>query len=153
MLLVDAGPQLAHPLPDARLEALPPEVVAAEPFLLELALHHVLRGDAGVVLARQPERRLALHPVPAHERVRERILEPVAEVQLARHVRRGHHDAVGRLARHDARAEVLAFLPEGVDAVFHRARLVGGGEPRAGWRVGHCDSLTDTGTPPPGGAC
>ena len=65
----DAAADLADPLPDALLELLAAEVVAGHAFLGELLLDDVLRGDAGVVDARQPERGVAEHAVPADERV------------------------------------------------------------------------------------
>ena len=65
------------------------------PSLREFAFDHVLGGDAGVVFAREPERGVALHAMPADERVGDRIFEAVAEVQFTGHVRRRHDDAVG----------------------------------------------------------
>ena len=47
-------------------------------------LDDVLGGDAGVVHAGQPQRLEALHPLAAGERVHQRVLEGVAEVQASR---------------------------------------------------------------------
>ena len=141
VLLVDAAAVLPHPLPGPLDERLAAEVVAREALLLELPLDHVLRGDAGVVLAGQPQRWLPLHPVPAHERVCDRILETVAEMQLPGDVRGRHDDAVRLLAGDDVRAEVVAFLPERVDTVLDLARFVRGRETRARRRVAHRSTL------------
>ena len=86
----------------------------------ELALDHHLRGDAGVIRARLPQRRVAAHAVPAREGVHERVLERVAHVQRAGDIRRRQHDAVGgaiALRRESARG-----FPTFVDAGFDFAR-------------------------------
>ena len=72
-----------------------PEVVAVLALGVELALDHDLRGDAGVVGARLPQRVVAAHAVVAGQRVHERVLERVAHVQRAGDVRRRQQDAVG----------------------------------------------------------
>jgi hypothetical protein len=58
----------------------------------QLALHHHLRGDAGVVGAGLPQRVEAAHPVPADQDVLQRVVEGVAHVQRAGHVGRRDHD-------------------------------------------------------------
>ena len=63
------------------------------PGFLELALDDDLGRDAGVVGARHPQRVVALHPVVAHQRVHDRVLERVPHVQRAGHVRRRQLDA------------------------------------------------------------
>ena len=64
----------------------------------ELLFHDVLRGDAGVVGARQPERLIARHTAPADEHVLYRVVEAMPHVQHRRHIgRRNHNDE--RLAR------------------------------------------------------
>ena len=63
---------------------------------VELALHHHLRRDAGVIGARLPQRVVAAHAVVAGEGVHQRVLERVAHVQRAGDVRRRDHDAIGR---------------------------------------------------------
>ena len=44
------------------------------------ALHHVLRGDAGVVGARHPQRIAASHPLEPDDDILHRIVEPVSHV-------------------------------------------------------------------------
>ncbi len=125
MLVGDAAAVLAHPHPDALEEGFAAEVVAAEALLRQLAFDDVLRGDAGVVLAREPEGGVTLHAMPAHERVGDGVFEPMAQVKLTGHVGRRHDDGV-RLARGvDARLEVAPLFPELVDAALYLRRLVG----------------------------
>ena len=56
-----------HPFPHPFLKPFPSQVVAIGSFLGQGAFHHPLGGDAGVVLAGQPEGGVAPHPVPAGE--------------------------------------------------------------------------------------
>ena len=57
-------------------------------FLRQLALHHHLRGDAGVVRPRQPQRDEAAHAMPAHDDVHLRLVQHVPHVQPPGHIRR-----------------------------------------------------------------
>ena len=57
------------------MKASRPEVVAGLALGVQLALHHHLGGDAGVVGARLPEGALALHAVVADQRVHHRVLK------------------------------------------------------------------------------
>ena len=105
-LAEDLAAGLGLPLPDPLDERLAAEVVPGQALLGQLALDHVLRGDAGVVHARQPERVVALHPPAADQRVHQRVLERVAEVQRAGHVRRRDDDGERRLAASSGRPAV-----------------------------------------------
>ena len=69
----------------------------------QLALDHHLGGDAGVVGARQPQRRLAAHALEADQHVLQRVVQRVADVQRAGDVRRRDDDRE-RLARPDRRS-------------------------------------------------
>src|SRR5207253_647913 len=67
-LVEDAGFVLVLPLPDARHQLLSADVVPGLAFLVaDAALHHGLRGDAGVVRPRHIERVVALHAPPANQ--------------------------------------------------------------------------------------
>src|SRR5205807_9688350 len=101
------------------------EVVAAHALLRQLALDDVLRRDTRMVNARDPKRRFTEHPMPADEDVFDRVGERMANMELARHVRRRHDDRERRLRWITGRPEVAAALPEPVDAVLGRARIVG----------------------------
>ena len=60
--------------------------MTALPLALQLALHHDLRGNAGVIRAGQPKRVEAAHAVIAREAVHDGLVEGMAHVQRARHV-------------------------------------------------------------------
>ena len=93
-LAEDALLVLVLPLPDAAHQFLAAEVVARLLLLVaEAALHHGLRGDAGVVGAGHPQGVVALHAPPADQHVLQRVVEGVAHVQGAGHVRRRDDDA------------------------------------------------------------
>ena len=109
------------------------EKTSAEVFLLlaflgELALHHHLGGDAGVVEAGQPEGVEAAHALPAHDHVLEGEGEGVSDVQGSRDVGGRDHDRKARLARRGIGDEEAALLPEGIPARFDVFRFVGVGE-------------------------
>jgi hypothetical protein len=74
-------------------------VAAADALLLQLALHHDLRGDAGVVGAGHPQRVEAAHAVVARQAVHDGLVERMAHVQRARHVGRRQLDGERGLAR------------------------------------------------------
>ena len=89
---------------------------------VELALHHHLGGDAGVVRARLPQRVVAAHAVVAREHVHERVLEGMAHVQRAGDVRRRNRDGVGR-ALPAGREPAIGF-PTLVDSPLDLVRRV-----------------------------
>ena len=154
-LAEDLAAGLGLPLPDPLDEGLPAEVVPGQALLGQLPLHHVLGGDAGVVHARQPERVVALHAPAPGQRVHQRVLERVAEVQRAGDVGRRDDDAERRLAGvlRPAGREVAPVDPPLVERAFYLrgnelARQVGAG-PRPGWVVGGlCHGHAGDGTDP-----
>ncbi|MDT4832057.1 hypothetical protein FQZ97_655940 [compost metagenome] len=120
------------PFPDlgdevlARLGGRGAHVVAADALGLQLALHHDLRGDAGVVGARYPDRVGAGHAVVAREAVHDGLVERVAHVQRAGHIRRRQLDrergcaGLGHPGAAETRFAVAALLPLGTPAGFER---------------------------------
>jgi hypothetical protein len=75
-LAEDRVPRLAPPRPDPLDELLASEIRSADTLLRELALDHHLRGDAGVVGARDPE---DAHPLMRFQRARmSSIVRPYA---------------------------------------------------------------------------
>ena len=97
--------------------------------LLQLLLHHHLRGDAGVVGAGEPEGVEAGDALPADEDVLQRGGERVAEVERAGDVGRRQHDGEGRPGPVVLVAvEVAALLPEPVPAGLDLAVLVALGQ-------------------------
>ncbi len=121
-LVDDRRARLLAPVPDAPHELLATELLAREVHAPEHPLDHVLRRDARVVGAADPERLAPLHAAQAHDHVLHRAVERVAHVQRAGHVGRRHRDDEGlpRVVRLDR--EGLRRLP----AREHR-RLDGGG--------------------------
>ena len=137
-LAEDPAAGLLLPLPDPLDERLPTEVVPGEALLGQLPLDHVLGGDAGVVHARQPERVVALHAAAAGQRVHQRVLEGMAEVQRAGDVGRRDDDAerrlVGRLR--SAGREVAPLDPPLVERPLYLRRNVLAGQVGTGRRPG-----------------
>ena len=118
----DVAAGLFLPFPDLLQELLPAEVVAAHALGAELALDHHLGGDAGVIGARLPQGVAALHAAVADQRVHDRVVEAMAHVQAAGHVRRRDHDGVGLAFA--ARSEVVVGLPGLVPGSLDGVRLV-----------------------------
>src|SRR4029079_4500127 len=77
----------------------------------QLTLDYVLRGDPGVVHARQPQRVVALHPAPPDQRVDQRVVEGMADVQGTGDVRRRDDDGVRGRGGGRVRGEVTCLLP------------------------------------------
>ena len=93
----------------------------------ELLFHDVLRGDAGMVGARQPERFIPGHTAPADEHVLHGVVEAMPHVQHRRHVGRRDHDHE-RLARGGAfgiGSEHPVLGPGGVPGGLSRGGVVG----------------------------
>ena len=112
-LAEDAGLVLVFPLPDALHEFVAAEVVASLLFLGEDELfHHGLRADAGVIGAGHPQGVVALHAPPADEHVLQRVVECVAHMKGAGHVRRRDDDRVRLAVGVGRTVEVAAFFPE-----------------------------------------
>ena len=82
--LQDRAAVLLFPVPDALDELLAADVVAADAFFAQAPLDHHLRGDAGVVGARQPERLIAAHAVPARGHIDLGVFEHVPDVERCR---------------------------------------------------------------------
>ena len=120
----DLAAGLALPLPDALDERLAAQVVAGLALLGELALDHVLGGDAGVVHAGLPQRLVALHALAAGEGVDQRVLEGVAQVEAARDVRRRDDDGVRRLVALRVGLEVTPLYPALVQLPLYLGRRV-----------------------------
>ncbi len=88
----------------------------------ELALHHHLCGDTGVIRTRLPQRVVAHHAVVAGQSVHHRVVKAVSHVQAAGDVRRWNHDGVGLAGARGF--EIALFLPFGVPAGFKGVGLV-----------------------------
>jgi hypothetical protein len=126
---VGGGAQAAHlagdgvarlflPLPDFLDEFFAAEVVARDLLGVQLALDHDLGRDAGVVGARDPGGVKATHAVVAGQAIHDGLVEGVAHVQGARHVRRRQLDAERRLVGVHGGGEVTALFPLGAPELF-----------------------------------
>ena len=125
-LLEDAAAVKLLPVPDAADEALSAEVVARFALVVaQVGFDDYLRGDAGVVGARYPQRGIALHTARADKYILHRFVEGVSHMELAGHVRWRNDDGVRLLRGVDLRGEAVALQPEVVYAVLHLAGVVG----------------------------
>jgi hypothetical protein len=95
----DGVAALFLPFPHPRYKVLAAQVVAAHLLVLQLALHHDLGGDAGMVGARHPEGVVPAHAVVARQAVHDGLVERVPHVQRAGHVGWRQLDREGRLGR------------------------------------------------------
>jgi len=126
-LAQDLAARFGLPLPDPFDERLAAQVMAAQALPGQFALHHVLGGDPGVVHARQPQRVVALHAAAPDQRVYQRVVERVADVQGTGDVRRRDNDAVRGRGGAGVRGEVPGLLPVFVARPFHlRGRVLRG---------------------------
>ena len=112
------------PLPDSLDERLAAQVVPAQSLLGQLALDDVLGGDARVVHPRQPKRGVALHAAAPDDGVDDGVVERVADVQYARHVRGRDHDRERGGVPLQFGGEVTRLLPELVARPLHLAGRV-----------------------------
>ena len=122
----DGSAALGLPLPDALDEFLTPQRFARLILLGELALHHVLGGDARVVGAGHPADAQAAHPFPADEDILQGIVQGVAHVERARHVRGRDDDGVRLVALAGRAVKISALQPLGIPAIFGPFRVVAG---------------------------
>ncbi len=123
-LLDDDAAVLFLPLPDLRHEALAAQIVAVldDALLFQRFLDDVLRGDAGVVGAGQPEHFLPQHAGAAGEDVLDGVVQYMAEREDARDVRRRDDDGVSRaLLAHTSGIGFKAFViqPALIPACLH----------------------------------
>ena len=140
-LLQDDAAVVLLPVPDARDERFAAHVAAVLALGGELALHHQLGGDAGVVGARQPQRAQPLHALPADDDVDLGVLQHVAHVQVAGDIgrRQGHREG-GLVAGSAGRFHVKQLF---VDPVFGPARFDGARFIGLGKIVRHCSPFCE----------
>ncbi len=135
-LLQDDAALLLAPGPDLFEELLAAEVAAVLLLLAQLALHHRLRRDAGMIGARQPHGLLPLQPRPADKDVLDGVVEHMAHREDARDIRRRDDHGIGRLARLDPARKHPGGLPGGIPLLFDVLRFVTLGDlghGRCGW--------------------
>ena len=118
----DGAARFRLPLPDPPDEGVATEIVARLALRRELALHHHLGGDAGVVGARLPQRVAPPHARETDQDVLQRVVERMPHMQAAGDVGGRDHDRIGRgtgvRPAGAAAGEGARLLPARVDAVF-----------------------------------
>ena len=87
-LVEDGAAIMRLPLPDAVNESFPPQCLARSLLARQLPLDHHLCRDTGMVRAGDPVGQLIAHPMPARQDVHLCLVEHVAHVQPAGHIRR-----------------------------------------------------------------
>ena len=122
-MLGDGAAGFGFPFPHLADEVFAAQVVAADALFGQLALHHNLGGDAGVVGAGNPAGVVALHAVVAGQAVHDGLVEGVAHVQGAGHIGRRQLDAKGRFAEVHVRLEIAGAFPARVPMVFQITRF------------------------------
>src|SRR5262249_55702258 len=120
----DLAAVLVEPLPHALDERLAAELLPGGPLLEQHLLDDVLRRDPGVVVAGLEEGVEAGHALPADHRVADRELEGVADVELARDVRRRVRIDVRGARRVDLRVVEALLLPGPLPAFLDAVGLV-----------------------------
>ena len=125
------------PFPDFFNELFARQGLVVNALLFKLALDDDLRGDAGMVRARNPDGVVAGHAVIARKRIHDRLIEGMPHVQNARDVGRRKLNGKARLLRVETGLEVAAFLPDRVPTRFDGGRIKALGE-LLSVRISHC---------------
>ncbi len=127
-LVEDQAARFGLPLPDLVDEGVAAHVAAARLLPLhQLALDDHLRGDAGMVHARLPEHVLAAHALEPDHDVLQRVVQRMAHMQRAGHVRRRDDDREGLGAGLGVRAgaEGIRLIPFRGDFRFDCGGIIG----------------------------
>ena len=122
----DAVAELVLPVPDTLQKLLAAEVITGLALLLaEVLLDLDLGCDAGVVGARHPQSLVALHALGTDQDILKGLVERMTHMELAGYVRRRDNDGIGFLFRIDFGMEEAGVVPEAVQLVLDRFRVVG----------------------------
>src|SRR3954452_16798669 len=116
---------LGLPLPGAPQKLIAPDRLAASSLATQQLLDLRLRGDAGVVAARQPERRIAEHAMPAHDHILNRHEHRMAHMQLTSDIWRRHRERKRLPAWVILRLKKPTALPPIVQLLLNLLSLVG----------------------------
>ena len=117
LLMDDRSAVLLLPFPDALDECLAPEILTALTLLAERLLDDVLSRDAGMVGTGEPKRILTLHTAPPDENILNRLIERMAHVKNARHVRRRNYYGIA-LAVARLLMKITVLLPKRIPLCF-----------------------------------
>ena len=94
-------------------------------FLAQRFLHDVLRRDARVVGARQPQHLVPRHARAAREDVLDRVVQHMPEREHAGDIRRRDDDGIRGLRRSRVGGEAAVLLPKGIPLRLNGGGLVG----------------------------
>ena len=118
-LLCNRAARIGFPFPDLFQELFATQIVARDIITFQLPFNHDLRGDAGVIGARLPQRIRSAHAVVSCECIHQRLVEAMAHVQRAGDVGWWQQNAEGFiLGSVIACCEVTAIFPGLVPAAF-----------------------------------
>ena len=115
-LLRDRAPRTPLPYPDLFDEPVPAQLMTGKAFLGQFSLDDHLGGDPRMVGPRKPERCVSLHPFPPDDRVLDRVIQSMADVQHSGHVGGRNHDGKRLAIRVGLGLERSGLLPDGVPA-------------------------------------
>lgn len=134
--LIDNGAALiGFPLPDPFNEFFPTKIMPGFLFRGQLAFHHVLSGNTGVIRTRHPEGVVALHPMIAGEQILQGVVQGMADMEYAGHIGRRNHNGKGILTLCHFCAKGLVFQPVLIPALFNLLKLICFGQVVFGGRL------------------
>ena len=110
-LFQNRAPVALFPGPHACEELLASQLVAVESFLGKTAFNHILRRDAGMIGAREPQAVLAAHPVVANQDVLQSVVQHVPHSQAAGNIRGRDDDREARPRRGFVGVEIAPLAP------------------------------------------
>ena len=124
-LALDRAAGFRLPLPHSLEERLASHVTPVDILCGKLAFNDHLCGDAGMILAWLPQGVPSLHAMITDQQILKRERQRMSHMQAAGHVRRRHHDRIGRRLRCRIAGKSAAGLPTFVPAVFDGVGVVG----------------------------
>ena len=114
----------ALPRPNAFDETLAAQIMAGFALFGQLLLHDILRGNAGMIHARHPERFVALHAPEARHGVLNSILQRMPHMQRTGHIGGRHDNDMRRLAGMRPDPEEVVPFPPGIPFGFDLGRAI-----------------------------
>ena len=127
-LALDRTTGFGFPFPHPLNEGVAAHFTAIDILFGKLAFDNHLRGDAGMVLTRLPERITTPHTVVSDQQILQREGQRVPHMKAAGDIRRRHHDGIGCRRRGWITGKGTAGLPALVPALFYGLGIVGLGE-------------------------
>ena len=119
-LLGDGVARLFLPFPDFFNKLFSAQFFSAWQFCRsQFALNDHLRSDARMVGAHLPQGIFAFHAVVAGEGVHNAVLQGVADMQAAGHIRWGYYDAVGIACAGHVGGKITALFPSFIPFGFY----------------------------------